>query len=48
MTGLLDAVLAAHGGLDRWRQFSTIEATIISGGKLWQIVTGQVPSVPCY
>ncbi len=37
MTDLLDAVLAAHGGLDRWRQFSTIEATIVSGGKLWQI-----------
>ncbi len=37
MSGLLDAVLAAHGGLDRWREFSTIEATIISGGKLWEI-----------
>jgi hypothetical protein len=37
MTGLLDAVLNAHGGLDRWREFSTIEATIVSGGKLWEI-----------
>ncbi len=37
MTGLRDAVLAAHGGLDRWREFSSTEATIISGGKLWQI-----------
>jgi hypothetical protein len=37
MTGLLDAVLAGHGGLDRWRQFSAIEATIVSGGKLWEI-----------
>jgi hypothetical protein len=37
MTGLLDTVLAAHGGLDRWRAFSTIEATIVSGGKLWHI-----------
>ena len=36
-TGLLDAVLTAHGGLDRWREFSLIEATIVSGGKLWQI-----------
>jgi hypothetical protein len=35
--GLLDAVLTAHGGLERWREFSIIEATIISGGKLWQI-----------
>ena len=37
MTGLLDAALAAHGGLDRWDKFSGIEATIISGGKLWEI-----------
>src|ERR1700722_8686841 len=37
MTGLLDAVLEAHGGLDRWRRFSTIEATIVSGGMLWEI-----------
>ena len=37
MTGLLDAVLEAHGGLERWRGFSIIEATIMSGGKLWQI-----------
>ncbi|MGZ4583649.1 MAG: hypothetical protein ACXVYI_04710 [Mycobacterium sp.] len=35
--GLLDAVLAAHGGLDRWRRLSSMEATIVSGGKLWEI-----------
>jgi hypothetical protein len=29
-TGLLDAVLDAHGGLDRWQRFSTIEATIVT------------------
>ncbi len=37
MSALLDAVLEAHGGLDRWRQFSTVDATIVSGGKLWEI-----------
>src|ERR1700745_732688 len=37
MTGLLDAALAAHGGLERWRQFSSMEATIVSGGELWEI-----------
>ena len=37
MTRLLDAVLAAHGGLDRWRRFGTVEATIVSGGKLWEL-----------
>jgi hypothetical protein len=37
VTGLLDAVLEAHGGVDRWRRSSTIEATIVTGGKLWEI-----------
>src|ERR1700759_3883019 len=37
MTGLLDSVLAAHGGLERWRAFTTMEATIVSGGMLWEI-----------
>lgn len=37
MSDLLDAVLVAHGGLDRWREFSSMEPTIVSGGKLWEI-----------
>ncbi len=37
MSGLLGAVLEAHGGLDHWQQFSTMEATIVSGGMLWEI-----------
>jgi virulence activator alpha len=45
MTGLSDAVLEAHGGRDRWQRFSTIEATIVSGGMLWEI-KGQPPSAP--
>jgi hypothetical protein len=36
-TDLLNAVIAAHGGLERWNTFGTIEATIISGGRLWEI-----------
>jgi hypothetical protein len=35
--GLFDAVLAAHGGLDRWCRYRSIDATIVSGGKLWEI-----------
>jgi len=30
-------VLAAHGVLDRWRDFNSMEATIVSRGKLWEI-----------
>jgi hypothetical protein len=37
MSDLLQAVLDAHGGLDRWRRFSRLEATIVSGGELWGI-----------
>lgn len=32
MNDLLDQVLAAHGGLDRWRRLSRVDATIVSGG----------------
>ena len=37
MADLLDAVLNAHGGLEKWRLFSRVEATIITGGGLWAI-----------
>jgi hypothetical protein len=37
MTSQLDGVLEAHGGLERWGAFNMMEATIVSGGKLWQI-----------
>jgi hypothetical protein len=35
MTDLLDHVLEAHGGLDRWNELTTVDATIVSGGELW-------------
>lgn len=35
MTALLDAVLQAHGGIDRWRCHTEVEATIVSGGGLF-------------
>ena len=34
-TELLQRVLEAHGGLDRWNSVSTVHATIISGGQLF-------------
>lgn len=37
MSDLLEAVLEAHGGLDRWQAFSQVRATIVSGGDLWGI-----------
>jgi len=32
---LLADVLRVHGGLDRWRTFSRLEATIVTGGGFW-------------
>jgi hypothetical protein len=43
---LLDAVLDAHGGLDHWRQFSQVQATIITGGGLWAIKGQPQDSTP--
>jgi hypothetical protein len=37
MAELLDAVLDAHGGLDNWRQFERVHATIVTGGGLWAV-----------
>jgi hypothetical protein len=37
MTSLLHDVLKAHGGLKRWRGLTTMEATIVTGGLLWEI-----------
>jgi hypothetical protein len=32
---LLQKALAAHGGLDRWNSFETVQATIVTGGQLF-------------
>ena len=37
MSELLDLVLQAHGGLDRWKEFHKITATIVGGGGLWPL-----------
>ena len=37
MADLLDAALEAHGGLDNWRQFDRVHATIVTGGGLWAV-----------
>jgi hypothetical protein len=41
---LLDSVLAAHGGLERWREFSRVRATIVTGGELFE--TKSLPQDP--
>jgi len=34
---LLDEVLAAHGGIARWRQLKGLASTIVTGGRLWSL-----------
>ncbi|MEZ0071277.1 hypothetical protein [Planotetraspora sp. GP83] len=36
MDALLEKVLEAHGGLDRWKNLSTISARITYGGPFWE------------
>ena len=35
MNKLLARIVEAHGGLDRWRRFNRVEATIVTGGAFW-------------
>lgn len=35
MNGLLREALAAHGGIDRWKRYGKVSATIVSGGDLF-------------
>jgi hypothetical protein len=35
MNALLASIIEAHGGLDRWRRFNRVEATIVTGGAFW-------------
>ncbi|HTU44811.1 MAG TPA: hypothetical protein VMF91_07105 [Bryobacteraceae bacterium] len=37
MNELLNRIIEAHGGLDRWNQFQRVEATVVSGGGLFRI-----------
>ena len=44
MNDLLEKALDAHGGLDRWRTYESVHATIVSGGQLWDLK--KVPQDP--
>ena len=35
MNELRDHVIAAHGGLDRWSELTSVRAHLINGGVLW-------------
>jgi hypothetical protein len=37
MASLLEQILEAHGGLDRWRRFSKVDADIVTGGGLFPL-----------
>ena len=37
MNDLLSRILDAHGGMDRWRSFEKVQATIVSGGGLFPL-----------
>ena len=37
MASLLDEVVDAHGGLDRWNQLEQVHAHLIQGGVVWAL-----------
>ncbi|MFI7612281.1 hypothetical protein ACIBP6_13770 [Nonomuraea terrae] len=37
MNELIDRVIAAHGGLDRWNAFTSVKAHHLTGGGLWAL-----------
>ena len=46
MTALLDSVLQAHGGIERWKTFDTVRATFVSSGGLLPLKGLDVTPVP--
>jgi hypothetical protein len=42
MSDLREQVIATHGGLDRWKAFTRMKATIVTGGAFWTL-KGLVP-----
>jgi hypothetical protein len=46
MNGLLREVLAAHGGIDRWKRYENVSATIVSGGDLFDAKGVKVDTTP--
>ncbi len=37
MSDLLETVIEAHGGLERWNQLDSVSARLIQGGVLWEL-----------
>ena len=37
MNDLLETVIEAHGGLERWNQLDSVSARLIQGGVLWEL-----------
>jgi hypothetical protein len=42
MNRLLSRILDAHGGMDRWREYEKVEATIVTGGGFYPL-KGMIP-----
>jgi hypothetical protein len=40
---LFQKALTAHGGIERWNRFEKVQATIITGGQLFEM-TRQIPA----
>lgn len=46
LNSFVDVVLAAHGGLERWRAFDTVAAQVVAGGFLWPMKGMEIGAAP--
>jgi hypothetical protein len=44
MHDLIQQILDAHGGMERWRRYTTVTANISTGGGLWALKGLKMPS----
>jgi hypothetical protein len=50
MRNLLETVIEAHGGLQRWRELDAVSARLVQGGALWRVKgqQGVLDRLPVY
>ena len=46
MSDLLEQAIAAHGGLERWNDFTEVTATMLGGGGLWPMKGFEPAPIP--
>ncbi|WP_431244426.1 hypothetical protein ACQ9BO_08975 [Flavobacterium sp. P21] len=46
MQDVIDKILETHGGFEQWKKFTKVNATIVSGGKLFELINQPQDALP--